>query len=102
MSRTRSGKIQWDEMWDDESENKEERESTGRANNQQTMSSTRGGKKRRDKMLDNESEEEEERASTGRANNPQTMPILGEEKNALTRCRTMSMRTRRKGQIIQV
>ena len=61
-------------MWDNESEDEEERASTGRANNQRTMSRTRGGKKRRDKMLDDESEEEEERASTGRANNPRTMP----------------------------
>ena len=52
-------------MSDDESEDKEERASTGRANNQRTMSRTRGGKKHHDEMAGDESEDEEERASTG-------------------------------------
>ena len=69
MSSTRSGKIRCDEMSEDE----EERASTGRANNPQTMSRTGGEKKNRDKMWDDEYEDKEERASTGRANNPRTM-----------------------------
>ena len=60
-------------MWDDDSEDEEERANTGRANNPRTMSRTREGKKCRDKMLDDESEDEEERESTGRENNQQTM-----------------------------
>jgi len=87
-------------MWDDDSEDEEERANTGRANNPQTMSRTRGENKRRDAMSDKESEDKEEMASTGSANNPRTITGTRGGKNAVTRCGTMSLRTRRKGQII--
>jgi hypothetical protein len=63
MSRTGGEKKNRDKMWDDEYEDKEERASTGRANNPRTMSRTRVGKKRCDEMWDDESEDEEERAN---------------------------------------